>query len=173
MFYKTEFDGISPTFYQASTTVGSVNTGLKRCYLQLQQQSTKQSNDLLPLPSRFGNHQIPQRSQSDTIRFRRSISEEEKVKRKAVHNEIEKRRRTVINDKIYQLSQLLPMSDVPDSKRNKGIVLSRAIDYISQLQQMEQNVNALKMENNHLLKLNQQAQQQLSFINPRMEQFQY
>lgn len=53
--------------------------------------------------------------------------------RKDVHNEIERRRRYHINDRIKELGTLLPSGD-QDMKQNKGTILKASVDYIKKLQ---------------------------------------
>lgn len=53
-------------------------------------------------------------------------------KRRATHNEIERRRRDKINSWITKLAALVPNSGLPDSA-SKGGILAKACDYITEL----------------------------------------
>ncbi|XP_072354388.1 upstream stimulatory factor 1-like [Scyliorhinus torazame] len=58
-------------------------------------------------------------------------------KRRAQHNEVERRRRDKINNWIVQLSKIIPDCCVDSSKtgQSKGGILSKACDYIQELRQ--------------------------------------
>ena len=60
---------------------------------------------------------------------------EKRRKRRESHNAVERRRRDHINEKIQELSSLLPEfpSDA-QNKPNKGVILSRSVDYIRHMQ---------------------------------------
>uniref|UniRef100_A0A3B3CZR6 Melanocyte inducing transcription factor a n=1 Tax=Oryzias melastigma TaxID=30732 RepID=A0A3B3CZR6_ORYME len=74
------------------------------------------------------------------------------------HNLIERRRRFNINDRIKELGTLIPKSNDPDMRWNKGTILKASVDYIRKLQQDQQRTKELecrqrKLEhaNGHLL----------------------
>lgn len=69
------------------------------------------------------------------INERLDIINEKRRKRRESHNAVERRRRDHINEKIQELSSLLPEfpSDA-QNKPNKGVVLSRSVDYIRHMQ---------------------------------------
>lgn len=56
--------------------------------------------------------------------------------RKNNHKEVERRRRETINEGINQIAQLVPNCD-----KNKGAILQRAIEYISQLHEEKKQMN--------------------------------
>ncbi|OKL64200.1 hypothetical protein UA08_00271 [Talaromyces atroroseus] len=56
--------------------------------------------------------------------------------RKNNHKEVERRRRETINEGINQIAQLVPNCD-----KNKGAILSRAIEYISQLHEEKKQMS--------------------------------
>nr|1AN4_A Chain A, PROTEIN (UPSTREAM STIMULATORY FACTOR) [Homo sapiens]1AN4_B Chain B, PROTEIN (UPSTREAM STIMULATORY FACTOR) [Homo sapiens] len=58
-------------------------------------------------------------------------------KRRAQHNEVERRRRDKINNWIVQLSKIIPDSSMESTKsgQSKGGILSKASDYIQELRQ--------------------------------------
>ncbi|XP_059406763.1 upstream transcription factor 1, like [Carassius carassius] len=77
-------------------------------------------------------------------------------KRKAQHNEVERRRRDKINNWIVQLSKTIPDCNVDETKngQSKGGILSKACDYIQELRQsnarLEEELNTvdrLRMDN--------------------------
>lgn len=53
-------------------------------------------------------------------------------KRRATHNEVERRRRDKINSWISKLANLVPNSGLPDSA-SKGGILAKACDHITDL----------------------------------------
>ncbi|XP_057631166.1 microphthalmia-associated transcription factor isoform X6 [Chionomys nivalis] len=74
------------------------------------------------------------------------------------HNLIERRRRFNINDRIKELGTLIPKSNDPDMRWNKGTILKASVDYIRKLQREQQRAKDLenrqkKLEhaNRHLL----------------------
>ncbi|KAI9293744.1 HLH-domain-containing protein [Neoconidiobolus thromboides FSU 785] len=62
------------------------------------------------------------------------IMMEKRRRRRESHNAVERRRRDNINEKIQELSTLLPSSLIDNSKSNKGQILRKSVDYIRQLQ---------------------------------------
>lgn len=73
------------------------------------------------------------------------ILNEKRRRRRESHNAVERRRRDHINEKISELSQLLPeFAGDAQNKPNKGTVLKRSVDYLRHIQtfavkQMERN----------------------------------
>ncbi|XP_077463715.1 transcription factor E3a isoform X2 [Stigmatopora argus] len=63
------------------------------------------------------------------------------------HNQIERRRRFNINDRIKELGALVPKSPDPDARWNKGSILKASVDYIRRLQKEQQR--ARDMEERH------------------------
>ncbi|XP_075049301.1 upstream stimulatory factor 1 isoform X3 [Mixophyes fleayi] len=77
-------------------------------------------------------------------------------KRRAQHNEVERRRRDKINNWIVQLSKIIPDCSMENTKsgQSKGGILSKACDYIQELRQGNmrlsdelQNLEQLQMDN--------------------------
>ncbi|XP_056601831.1 upstream transcription factor 1, like isoform X2 [Triplophysa dalaica] len=70
-------------------------------------------------------------------------------KRRAQHNEVERRRRDKINNWIVQLSKTIPDCNIDATKngQSKGGILSKACDYIQELRQsssrLEEEINSL------------------------------
>ncbi|XP_052454795.1 microphthalmia-associated transcription factor-like isoform X1 [Carassius gibelio] len=74
------------------------------------------------------------------------------------HNLIERRRRFNINDRIKELGTLIPKSNDPDMRWNKGTILKASVDYIRRLQkeqhkakELENRQKRLELANRHLL----------------------
>ncbi|CAG9123252.1 hypothetical protein JYU34_013704 [Plutella xylostella] len=80
-------------------------------------------------------------------------------KRRATHNEVERRRRDKINTWISRLAALIPSSGLPDSA-SKGGILAKACDYITELTTKQKKFEKLEIDNEKLvmevLKLNQE-----------------
>ncbi|XP_048879554.1 melanocyte inducing transcription factor a isoform X1 [Brienomyrus brachyistius] len=60
------------------------------------------------------------------------------------HNLIERRRRFNINDRIKELGTLIPKSNDPDMRWNKGTILKASVDYIRKLQREQQRSKDLE-----------------------------
>ncbi|KAJ8373755.1 hypothetical protein SKAU_G00043350 [Synaphobranchus kaupii] len=60
------------------------------------------------------------------------------------HNIIERRRRYNINYRIKELGTMIPKSNDPDMRWNKGSVLKASVDYIKWLQKEQQQVRELE-----------------------------
>ncbi|CAJ1051277.1 melanocyte inducing transcription factor a isoform X1 [Xyrichtys novacula] len=60
------------------------------------------------------------------------------------HNLIERRRRFNINDRIKELGTLIPKSNDPDMRWNKGTILKASVDYIRRLQREQQRTKELE-----------------------------
>ncbi|XP_056294066.1 melanocyte inducing transcription factor a isoform X2 [Pseudoliparis swirei] len=60
------------------------------------------------------------------------------------HNLIERRRRFNINDRIKELGTLIPKSNDPDMRWNKGTILKASVDYIRRLQRDQQRAKELE-----------------------------
>uniref|UniRef100_A0A060SZ07 ARAD1A15972p n=1 Tax=Blastobotrys adeninivorans TaxID=409370 RepID=A0A060SZ07_BLAAD len=83
---------------------------------------------------------------------------ERRRRRRESHNAVERRRRDNINEKIRELSELLPeaflmaatepnaFNGTKDDKPNKGTVLSRSVDYIKRLQQIIDDQNRRELD---------------------------
>ncbi|KAJ3303387.1 Transcription factor E3 [Kappamyces sp. JEL0829] len=60
---------------------------------------------------------------------------EKRRKRRESHNAVERRRRDHINEKIQELSSLLPeFASDAQNKPNKGVILRRSVEYIRHMQ---------------------------------------
>lgn len=71
---------------------------------------------------------------------------DKKRRRRESHNAVERRRRDNINDRIFELSTLLPERDA--SKNNKGTILRKSVDHIrllhEKVNQYQQRVQELE-----------------------------
>ncbi|XP_071385431.1 melanocyte inducing transcription factor a isoform X5 [Centroberyx affinis] len=66
------------------------------------------------------------------------------------HNLIERRRRFNINDRIKELGTLIPKSNDPDMRWNKGTILKASVDYIRKLQREQQRAKELECRQRRL-----------------------
>ncbi|XP_059062088.1 upstream stimulatory factor 2 [Achroia grisella] len=99
-----------------------------------------------------GNHRDPLQTKAVTAKKRDD-------KRRATHNEVERRRRDKINSWITKLAALVPNSGLPDSA-SKGGILAKACDYISDLTERQKILEKLEVKNEKLvleiIRLNQE-----------------
>ncbi|XP_075232374.1 upstream stimulatory factor 2-like isoform X2 [Lycorma delicatula] len=77
-------------------------------------------------------------------------------RRRATHNEVERRRRDKINNWIMNLSKIIPECTQDSSKgsfetQSKGGILAKACDYITELKQSNQRLAEYVKENEHLV----------------------
>ena len=75
---------------------------------------------------------------------------EKKRKRRESHNQVERRRRDNINDRIKDLEKLLPITFLPNdptSKLSKGQILRKSVEYVQHMQQL---VQSQKLRNEQL-----------------------
>ncbi|XP_029907644.1 melanocyte inducing transcription factor a isoform X4 [Myripristis murdjan] len=66
------------------------------------------------------------------------------------HNLIERRRRFNINDRIKELGTLIPKSNDPDMRWNKGTILKASVDYIRKLQREQQRAKEVECRQRRL-----------------------
>uniref|UniRef100_A0A8C2ZEV0 Transcription factor binding to IGHM enhancer 3b n=1 Tax=Cyclopterus lumpus TaxID=8103 RepID=A0A8C2ZEV0_CYCLU len=66
------------------------------------------------------------------------------------HNLIERRRRFNINDRIKELGTLIPKTNEPEMRWNKGTILKASVDYIRKLQKEQQRAKDIDMRQNKL-----------------------
>ncbi|XP_066527345.1 transcription factor E3b [Hoplias malabaricus] len=71
------------------------------------------------------------------------------------HNLIERRRRFNINDRIKELGALIPKSNDPEMRWNKGTILKASVDYIRKLQKEQQRTKDVEMKQKKLEHANQ------------------
>ncbi|KAL5014309.1 hypothetical protein ScPMuIL_008579 [Solemya velum] len=60
------------------------------------------------------------------------------------HNMIERRRRFNINDRIKELGTMLPKSNDPDMRQNKGTILKASVDYIRKLRKDQDRLRIIE-----------------------------
>ncbi|XP_072281686.1 upstream stimulatory factor 2 isoform X5 [Pyxicephalus adspersus] len=84
-------------------------------------------------------------------------------RRRAQHNEVERRRRDKINNWIVQLSKIIPDCNTESSKTgaSKGGILSKACDYIRELRQTNQRMQETYKEVERLQMDNELLRQQI------------
>ncbi|KAG8539953.1 hypothetical protein GDO81_020084, partial [Engystomops pustulosus] len=85
-------------------------------------------------------------------------------RRRAQHNEVERRRRDKINNWIVQLSKIIPDCNTESSKtgaQSKGGILSKACDYIRELRQSNQRMQETLKEAERLQMDNEILRQQI------------
>ncbi|KAM9298903.1 upstream stimulatory factor 2 [Gastrophryne carolinensis] len=85
-------------------------------------------------------------------------------RRRAQHNEVERRRRDKINNWIVQLSKIIPDCNMESSKagaQSKGGILSKACDYIRELRQTNQRMQETFKEVERLQMDNELLRQQI------------
>ncbi|XP_053308194.1 upstream stimulatory factor 2 isoform X2 [Spea bombifrons] len=84
-------------------------------------------------------------------------------RRRAQHNEVERRRRDKINNWIVQLSKIIPDCNAESSKTSasKGGILSKACDYIRELRQTNQRMQETYKEAERLTVDNEVLRQQI------------
>jgi len=88
------------------------------------------------------------------------ILNEKRKKRKESHNATERRRRDFINEKIFELSTLIPESFFDqcanENRTHKGVILQKSVDYINHL------LNSLKTQQEYTSKLEKEINNQAS-----------
>nr|XP_021514285.1 transcription factor E3 isoform X2 [Meriones unguiculatus] len=96
--------------------------------------------------------------------IKREISETEakallkERQKKDNHNLIERRRRFNINDRIKELGTLIPKSNDPEMRWNKGTILKASVDYIRKLQKEQQRSKDLESRQRSLEQANRSLQ---------------
>ncbi|XP_041802201.1 melanocyte inducing transcription factor a isoform X5 [Chelmon rostratus] len=100
-------------------------------------------NQGLPLPGlAISNSCPPNIKREYTEAEVRALAKERQ--KKDNHNLIERRRRFNINDRIKELGTLIPKSNDPDMRWNKGTILKASVDYIRRLQREQQRAKELE-----------------------------
>lgn len=118
------------------------------------QTSLPPPNGVQPEPPKWGTPMPPNKPAVG--------SEEWHKMRKDNHKEVERRRRETINEGINELAKI-----VPGCEKNKGSILQRAVQFITQLKENEtQNIEKWTLEK----LLTEQAIQELSQSNDKLKQ---
>ncbi|KAG7478564.1 Upstream stimulatory factor 1 [Solea senegalensis] len=115
--------GTMMTTVQASDTLLGQTTPTGQLYVMMSPQEVLTSNQRTIAPRTQPKQEAPRGSRDD--------------KRRAQHNEVERRRRDKINNWIVQLSKAIPDCNVDYTKtgQSKGGILSKACEYIKELRQ--------------------------------------
>ncbi|XP_035980495.1 melanocyte inducing transcription factor a isoform X2 [Fundulus heteroclitus] len=101
------------------------------------------NNQGLPLPGiPISNSCGPNIKREFTEAEVRALAKERQ--KKDNHNLIERRRRFNINDRIKELGTLIPKSNDPDMRWNKGTILKASVDYIRKLQREQERAKELE-----------------------------
>lgn len=79
-----------------------------------------------------------------------STTKKRDERRRATHNEVERRRRDKINNWITKLGALIPNSGLPDCS-SKGGILAKACDHIVELTERQKRLEKIEVENEKLL----------------------
>ncbi|XP_070694497.1 melanocyte inducing transcription factor a isoform X1 [Pempheris klunzingeri] len=97
----------------------------------------------LDKPGSCGQYESYQRPEGFPVEAEvRALAKERQ--KKDNHNLIERRRRFNINDRIKELGTLIPKSNDPDMRWNKGTILKASVDYIRRLQREQQRAKELE-----------------------------
>uniref|UniRef100_A0A8C6Y9V8 Upstream stimulatory factor 2 n=1 Tax=Naja naja TaxID=35670 RepID=A0A8C6Y9V8_NAJNA len=100
-------------------------------------------------------------------------------RRRAQHNEVERRRRDKINNWIVQLSKIIPDCNTDNTKTgaSKGGILSKACDYIRELRQTNQRMQEtfkeaerLQMDNDLLRQQIEQMKNENALLRAQLQQ---
>uniref|UniRef100_A0A8C6L5A1 Melanocyte inducing transcription factor a n=1 Tax=Nothobranchius furzeri TaxID=105023 RepID=A0A8C6L5A1_NOTFU len=98
---------------------------------------------VLDKPGSCGQFESYQRSEGFPVESEvRALAKERQ--KKDNHNLIERRRRFNINDRIKELGTLIPKSNDPDMRWNKGTILKASVDYIRKLQREQERAKELE-----------------------------
>nr|XP_061803605.1 microphthalmia-associated transcription factor-like isoform X3 [Nerophis lumbriciformis] len=112
---------------------------IKREYSASQSPSVMHMLDKSGSCGKFDNYQ---RTEGFPVAEVRALAKERQ--KKDNHNLIERRRRFNINDRIKELGTLIPKSNDPDMRWNKGTILKASVDYIRKLQREQQRAKELE-----------------------------
>uniref|UniRef100_A0A3Q3J698 BHLH domain-containing protein n=2 Tax=Monopterus albus TaxID=43700 RepID=A0A3Q3J698_MONAL len=106
-------------------------------------------NEGLPLPGLTISNTCPHNIKREYTEAEvRALAKERQ--KKDNHNLIERRRRFNINDRIKDLGTLIPKSNDPDMRWNKGTILKASVDYIRKLQREQQRAKELECRQKRL-----------------------
>ncbi|CDW57417.1 HLH domain containing protein [Trichuris trichiura] len=94
----------------------------------------------------------------ETLREQEVIRDRRK---KDIHNMIERRRRYNINDRIKELSTLLPKSCTEEMKLNKGTILKASVEYIRHLRKDQDRLYRLLQKQLTLEQENKRLQERV------------
>uniref|UniRef100_A0A3P8YWU1 BHLH domain-containing protein n=1 Tax=Esox lucius TaxID=8010 RepID=A0A3P8YWU1_ESOLU len=128
-------------------------SNIKREYSVSQSPAIMHMLDKAGSCGKFENYQRPEGFPVAEVR---AMAKERQ--KKDNHNLIERRRRFNINDRIKELGTMIPKSNDPDMRWNKGTILKASVDYIRKLQreqlrakELENRQKKLEHANRHLM----------------------
>ncbi|KAF5282188.1 hypothetical protein FQR65_LT02885 [Abscondita terminalis] len=118
--------------------------------------------------SQTGSRSIaPRASLIDTTSAALTNMKKRDERRRATHNEVERRRRDKINNWITKLSKIIPENNATEMKGNghyegqsKGGILAKACEYIVELKEQQQKLDVCMIENKQLCQNVEILQQQ-------------
>uniref|UniRef100_A0A1A7X8T4 BHLH domain-containing protein n=1 Tax=Iconisemion striatum TaxID=60296 RepID=A0A1A7X8T4_9TELE len=87
------------------------------------------------------------------------------------HNQIERRRRFNINDRIKELEGLIPKSFDMETRWNKGTILRASVDYIRKLQRDQQRAQEMEERQKMLESTNRLLQQRIQELELQVRLF--
>lgn len=123
---------IEPTLAQMSSTLP--HTNLFDIYEVPRENNANSSSSC---PANFG--QVPNTPPQFMSEEEARMWQKDRQK-KDNHNQIERRRRFNINDRIKELGTLLPKTVDPDMRQNKGSILKASVDYIRKLKRDQERL---------------------------------
>ncbi|XP_053608485.1 upstream stimulatory factor 2 isoform X2 [Plodia interpunctella] len=107
----------------------------------------------------FGTNSPKKAIKKEPLQAKAVTAKKRDDKRRATHNEVERRRRDKINSWITKLAALVPNSGLADTV-SKGGILAKACDHITELTERQKRLDKLEVENEKLvleiLRLNQE-----------------
>ncbi|KAM3878233.1 melanocyte inducing transcription factor a isoform 2-T2 [Diretmus argenteus] len=135
--------GLPPPGLAISNSCPSSLPNIKREY------SAAGMMHILDKPGSCGQYENYQRQEGFPVEAEvRALAKERQ--KKDNHNLIERRRRFNINDRIKELGTLIPKSNDPDMRWNKGTILKASVDYIRKLQREQQRAKELECRQRRL-----------------------
>ncbi|XP_067880344.1 microphthalmia-associated transcription factor-like isoform X1 [Heterodontus francisci] len=123
--YNDDMLGLVDSSLQMPNTVTTVSGNLLSIY------STQNLTNATVTVSNSCPANLPNSKESADADVKAFIKERQK---KDNHNLIERRRRFNINDRIKELGAMIPKSNDPEARWNKGTILKASVDYIRKLQ---------------------------------------
>jgi len=147
-------DGTRYTYYPTVQATDGNQTG--QFYVMMSPQ------EVIPVTGNNAPRIIAPRSQSLATKVETSRSTRDE-RRRATHNEVERRRRDKINTWIMKIAAVVPDCQMDQSKQgtSKGGVLSKALDHIVKLRQENERLRENIKEQERVLVENQVLRQQV------------
>ncbi|XP_068072760.2 melanocyte inducing transcription factor b isoform X2 [Danio rerio] len=132
--------GLPPPGISISNSCPANMTSVKREFSVTPSPALMHMMDKPSSCSKFESYQRPEGFPVE-VEVRALAKERQK---KDNHNLIERRRRFNINDRIKELGTLIPKSNDPDMRWNKGTILKASVDYIRKLQREQHRTKELE-----------------------------